>query len=85
MQNVQLIVIPDHVHELHTDGVRRKACPSSSEVLADIVRRGGLSLLLRSTHRRCEEEGRGANPSSSEVPGDEVEGHFENVRKRAGV
>ena len=42
----------------------------------------GLSLLLRSTHRHCEEEGRGANPSSSEVPGDEVEGHLENVRKR---
>ena len=39
MQNVQLIVIPDHVHEVHTDGVRRKACPSSSEVLADIVGR----------------------------------------------
>ena len=33
--------------------------------------------------RQCEEEGRGANPSSSEVLGDTQEGHLENVRKRA--
>ena len=83
IENVQLIVILDHTHEVHTDGVRRKACPSASEVLADVVRRRACPHLLRSTHWRCEEEGRGANPSSSEVPGDEVEGHLENVRKRA--
>ena len=82
-EDVQLVVILDLVHEVHTDGARRKACPSSSEVVADVVRKRGLSLLLRSTHQQCEEEGRNANPSSSEVPGDEQEGHLENVRKRA--
>ena len=40
IEDVQLVVILDHAHEVHTDGVRRKACPSSSEVLADVVRRG---------------------------------------------
>ena len=39
IQNVQLILILDHFHEVHTDGVRRKACPSSSKVLADVVRK----------------------------------------------
>ena len=39
IEDVQLVVILDHAHEVHTDGVRRKACPSSSEVLADVVRR----------------------------------------------
>ena len=67
MQNDQLIVIPDNVHEVHRQ-----------------YEEEGLSFLLPSARRRCEEEGRGANPSS-EVPGDEAEGHLENVRKRAGV
>ena len=38
-EDVQLVVILDPVHEVHTDGARRKACPSSSEVLADVVRK----------------------------------------------
>ena len=48
-----------------TDIVRKRACPSSSEVLAGFREEEGLSLLLRGTPRHCEEEGRGANPSSS--------------------
>ena len=38
-EDVQLIVTLDQTHEVHTDGARRKACPSSSEVLADVVRK----------------------------------------------
>ena len=49
--------------------VRRRAYPSSSEEVPVSVRR----------------KGEGANPSSSEVHRDDVEGHLENVRKRAGV
>ena len=48
--------------------------------LADIVRKRA-----RRTPRHCEEEGNGANPSSSEVHGDDVEGHLEVARKRASV
>ena len=62
--------------------VRRRACPSFSKVVDVDVREKALSLSLRGTNRQCEEEGRGANPSSSEVPGDEQDGHLENVRKR---
>ena len=83
IQNVRLIVLVGHGHKADTDGARRKACPSSSEVLADIVRRRACPSSSEVPTGSCEEEGRGANPSSSEVPGDEQEGYLENVRKRA--
>ena len=40
-ENVQLIVVLDHTHEVHTDGARSKACPSSSEVPTGVARRKG--------------------------------------------
>ena len=47
--------------------MKRRACPSSPEVHGRCEEEG-LSLSLRRSPRHCEEEGNGANPSSSEVP-----------------
>ena len=78
-----LIVILDQTHEVHTDGARRKACPSSSEVLAGFVRTRTCPSSSEVPTGSVRRKGKGANPSSSEVPGDEQEGHLEDVRKRA--
>ena len=64
MQSVQLIVIPDHGHEVHTDGARRKACPSSSEVHTDSARRKAYP---SSSEELADIVRRRACPSSSQV------------------
>ena len=67
------------------ENMRRRACPSSSEVLAGIVRRRACPSSSGELLDNVRRKGEGANPSSSEVHSDIADVLTEDVRKRAGV
>ena len=67
------------------ENMRRRACPSSSEVLAGNVRRRACPSSSGELLDNVRRKGEGANPSSSEVHSDIADVLTEDVRKRAGV